>query len=152
MFPALPYNQHHSLCLRPSTRFSRPRAAVSPKPSEQWTYANWKRTPPSTFHADSGRHSGRSRSGPAVIAELKKASPSRGLIRQNFDAERLAKELEEAGAAALSVLTDEEFFQGSLDNLQRASASTRLPCLRKDFMVDEFQCLKRERIGRTRFC
>jgi indole-3-glycerol phosphate synthase len=84
----------------------------------------------------------KSRTGPAVIAELKKASPSRGLIRSNFDPEALARGLEAAGAAALSVLTDEEFFQGSLENLRRASASTRLPCLQKDFMVDEFQLLQ----------
>ena len=82
------------------------------------------------------------RNGVAVIAELKRASPSRGLIRVDFDAESLAKELEGAGAAALSVLTDAEFFQGSLENLRRASASTKLPCLRKDFMVDEFQLLE----------
>jgi indole-3-glycerol phosphate synthase len=81
----------------------------------------------------------RSRSGPAVIAELKKASPSRGLIRGNFEPESLAAELEANGAAALSVLTDEEFFQGSLDNLRRASARSTLPCLQKDFIVDEFQ-------------
>lgn len=80
--------------------------------------------------------------GVAVIAELKKASPSRGLIRADFDAERLAQELENAGATALSVLTDEEFFQGSLENLRRASAVTKLPCLRKDFIVDEFQLLE----------
>ncbi len=78
----------------------------------------------------------------AVIAELKKASPSRGLIRANFDVEGLARELEAAGAAALSVLTDEQFFQGSLEHLQQASASTNLPCLRKDFTVDEFQLLE----------
>ena len=83
-----------------------------------------------------------SRTGPAIIAELKKASPSRGLIRASFDPEGLAEELEAAGAAALSVLTDEEFFQGSLDNLRRASASTTLPCLQKDFIVDEFQLLQ----------
>jgi len=82
------------------------------------------------------------RAGIAVIAELKKASPSRGVIRAAFDPESLARELEGAGAAALSVLTDVEFFQGSLDNLQRASASTVLPCLRKDFIVDEFQLLE----------
>jgi indole-3-glycerol phosphate synthase len=84
----------------------------------------------------------KSKNGPAVIAELKKASPSRGIIRADFDAEVLAIELERFGAAALSVLTDEEFFQGSLSNLQRASASTKLPCLRKDFIVDEFQLLE----------
>jgi indole-3-glycerol phosphate synthase len=84
----------------------------------------------------------KSRTGIAVIAELKKASPSRGVIRSEFDPEILAKELESAGAAALSVLTDEEFFQGSLENLRRASASTKLPCLRKDFIVDEFQLLE----------
>ena len=78
----------------------------------------------------------------AVIAELKKASPSRGLIRANFDPVILAQELEGAGAAALSVLTDEEFFRGSLGNLRRASASTKLPCLQKDFIVDEFQLLQ----------
>jgi indole-3-glycerol phosphate synthase len=84
----------------------------------------------------------RSRSGIAIIAELKKASPSRGLIRANFDVESLAHELEQAEAAALSVLTDQEFFQGSLGNLRCASSSTQLPCLRKDFMVDEFQVLE----------
>jgi indole-3-glycerol phosphate synthase len=84
----------------------------------------------------------RSRTGPAVIAELKKASPSRGLIRSDFSPEHLARDLESAGATALSVLTDEEFFQGSLTNLQKASASTRIPCLCKDFIVDEFQLLE----------
>ena len=84
----------------------------------------------------------RSRSAPAIIGELKKASPSRGLIRANFDPERLASDLETAGAAALSVLTEEEFFQGSLENLRRASSRTKLPCLQKDFVVDEFQLLQ----------
>jgi indole-3-glycerol phosphate synthase len=83
-----------------------------------------------------------SANGIAIIAELKRASPSRGLIRSEFDPASLAQELESAGAAALSVLTDAEFFQGSLENLQRASSSTRLPCLRKDFIVDEFQLLE----------
>jgi indole-3-glycerol phosphate synthase len=80
--------------------------------------------------------------GIAVIAELKPASPSRGLIRSDFDPEKLAKELDSAGAAALSVLTEPEFFQGSLENLRFASANTKLPCLRKDFIVDEFQLLE----------
>ena len=84
----------------------------------------------------------KSRGGVAVIAELKKASPSKGLIRAEFCAEGLARELEAAGAAALSVLTDEEFFQGSLENLKLASAAVMVPCLRKDFIVDEFQLLE----------
>ena len=84
----------------------------------------------------------RSRDGVAVIAELKKASPSKGLIRAEFDPAELARELAEAGAAALSVLTDEEFFQGSLKNLREASAAVGVPCLRKDFIVDEFQLLE----------
>jgi indole-3-glycerol phosphate synthase len=83
-----------------------------------------------------------SNSGVAVIAELKKASPSRGVIRSDFDPAKVAGELEQAGAAALSVLTDEEFFQGSLANLRTASVSTHIPCLRKDFIVDEFQILE----------
>jgi indole-3-glycerol phosphate synthase len=81
-------------------------------------------------------------SGAAVIAELKKASPSRGLIRENFDVAPLAAGLASAGAAALSVLTEEHFFQGSLANLELASAVSDLPCLRKDFLVDEFQILE----------
>jgi indole-3-glycerol phosphate synthase len=84
----------------------------------------------------------KSRSGVAVIAELKKASPSKGLIRAEFCAADLARELEAVGAAALSVLTDEEFFQGSLENLTLASAAVKVPCLRKDFIVDEFQLLE----------
>jgi len=78
----------------------------------------------------------------AVIAELKKASPSRGLIRADFRPAELARELEAAGAAALSVLTDEEFFQGSIENLREASAAVKIPCLRKDFIMDEFQVVE----------
>ena len=81
-------------------------------------------------------------SGVAIIAELKKASPSRGVIRSDFDPAKLARELDEAGSAALSVLTDQEFFQGSHENLRIASTETRLPCLRKDFIIDEFQILE----------
>ncbi len=83
-----------------------------------------------------------SQEGIAIIAELKKASPSKGLIRADFQPATLASELAHAGAAALSVLTDEQFFQGSLDYLREASAATSLPCLRKDFIVDEFQIME----------
>src|SRR5437868_2676957 len=76
---------------------------------------------------------------PAVIAELKKASPSKGVIRGSYPVGGLAMQLEQAGAAALSVLTEEQFFHGSLTHLLEASAATRVPCLRKDFILDEYQ-------------
>jgi indole-3-glycerol phosphate synthase len=74
-----------------------------------------------------------------VIAELKKASPSRGLIRADFDPVSLAKSLEAAGAAALSVLTEEEFFHGDLKYMREARSAVGLPVLRKDFIVDPWQ-------------
>jgi len=80
--------------------------------------------------------------GVAVIAELKRASPSRGVIRGGFAVAGLAQQLAQAGAAALSVLTEEEFFQGSVVYLDEASIASNLPCLRKDFIVDEFQILE----------
>ena len=83
-----------------------------------------------------------SQDGIAIIAELKKASPSKGMIRADFKPSALARELEQAGAAGLSVLTDELYFQGSLDYLRQASSSTSLPCLRKDFIIDEFQIVE----------
>jgi indole-3-glycerol phosphate synthase len=85
--------------------------------------------------------------GPAIIAELKMASPSRGLIRPDFAVVPLAQELAASGATALSVLTEKHFFQGSLENLERASAAVTVPCLRKDFIVDTFQMLEARASG-----
>jgi len=78
----------------------------------------------------------------ALIAEVKKASPSAGVICKDFDPVRIAKEYEAAGASCLSVLTDEKFFQGSLDYLRQIRAAVKIPLLRKDFIIDERQILE----------
>src|SRR5271167_3704761 len=78
----------------------------------------------------------------ALIAEVKKASPSAGIICKDFDPVKIAKEYEAAGASCLSVLTDEKFFQGSLDYLRQIRAAVKIPLLRKDFIIDERQILE----------
>lgn len=79
------------------------------------------------------------RGGPNLIAEVKRASPSAGLIREDFDPVRIARQYEVGGAQALSVLTDERFFQGRLDYIQQIKHAVGLPVLRKDFLIDAYQ-------------
>lgn len=83
----------------------------------------------------------------AVIAEVKKASPSKGLISQNFDPEMAAQSYEKAGAACLSVLTDQQYFQGHNDYLQQARSAVCLPVLRKDFIIDPWQVYESRVLG-----
>ena len=83
----------------------------------------------------------------AIIAEIKKASPSAGIISEDFDPIRKAKEYEDFGASALSILTEEDFFQGSSQYLQDVKEITALPILRKDFMIDEYQIYEAKLIG-----
>lgn len=82
-----------------------------------------------------------------IIAEIKKASPSKGIINHNFEPEIFAQQYEQAGAACLSVLTDVEYFQGSNDYLRQAKAACHLPVLRKDFMIDEYQIYQSYLLG-----
>ena len=83
----------------------------------------------------------------AIIAEIKKASPSAGVISENFNPVEKAKEYESVGAAALSILTEEDFFQGSIDYLKAVKRTTSLPILRKDFIIDEYQIYESKLIG-----
>ena len=84
---------------------------------------------------------------PAVIAEIKKASPSKGLLREDFHPEKIAQSYAENGATCLSVLTDIDFFQGHDDYLQEAKAACSLPVIRKDFVIDPYQIIESRALG-----
>lgn len=117
-------------------------AARARRPLEQVKAEAWAAPPARGFYRALAEPAG-----VQVIAEVKKASPSKGVIRPDFDPVAIARAYESAGAACLSVLTDEQYFQGSLDYLARIRAAVALPLLRKDFIVDEYQVYEARAAG-----
>ncbi len=108
------------------------RADLAAKPSP---VAQWERLAETRVHERRDFRAGLGARTPAIIAEIKKASPSKGLLAADFAPARIAAAYQTGGAAALSVLTDERFFQGSLADLEQARAAVKLPVLRKDFTI-----------------
>jgi len=120
-------------------------AAKNSIPMEQLEARARAASPPREFVAAIRKKLAEGRA--AVIAEIKRASPSKGLLRENFAPADIAKSYERAGAACLSVLTDREFFQGSAEHLQAARGACALPALRKDFIVDLYQVYEARAMG-----
>jgi molybdenum cofactor biosynthesis protein MoaC len=130
------------ICAEKRAHVARKKAAVS----EAALFSELAEAPPlRPFAAALERYLGQGRYG--LIAEIKKASPSAGLIRDDFDPAALARAYEAGGASCLSVLTDMPYFQGSEDDLASARRAGRLPVLRKDFILDPYQVLESRRIG-----
>jgi indole-3-glycerol phosphate synthase len=123
---------------RKRVEVSRARAAVSFKEIKK----RIRDLPPPRAFSSALRGAGLS-----VIAEIKKASPSKGVLANDFDPVRLARDFAEGGASALSVLTDEEFFQGQKSYIQQVKSTVGIPILRKDFIIDEYQVYESRSIG-----